>query len=129
MWLSQFPLREGQPWAWWLFLVTGVIGFGSFLTYLGYGYLDTWHGSATLVLLPVFILGLARSYGVLRDRTGPRSLLKPSANILWTAASGIGRACLLATASGMMLAALPSVFIRPPDTSITFIWHRPLPAR
>ena len=106
MWLSQFPLREGQPWAWWLFLVTGVIGFGSFLAYLGYGYLDTWHGSATLVLLSAFILGLARSYGNLRDRRGPRSLLKRSVDIHWSSAFGMGRACLLATASGMMLAGI-----------------------
>jgi len=104
MWLSHFPLREGQPWAWWLFVVTGVIGFGSFLAYLGYGYLDTWHGSATLVLLSAFILGLVRSHRNLRARTGPRSLLQPGVNLSWTSTPGIGRACLLATASGMILA-------------------------
>src|SRR5262249_6311927 len=48
LWLADFPLRRGEAWAWWLFLVTGVVGFGSFLAYLGYGYLDTWHGAATL---------------------------------------------------------------------------------
>ena len=46
MWLAEFPLRLGQAWAWWLFIVSGVSGFGSFLAYLGYGYLDTWHGVA-----------------------------------------------------------------------------------
>jgi hypothetical protein len=106
MWLSQFPLREGQAWAWWLFLLTGLIGFGSFLAYLGYGYLDTWHGSATLLLLPVFILGLIRSYTNLSDRSGPRSLLRPHATMPWVSPSGIGRVCLLATAAGMMLAGI-----------------------
>ena len=38
-------------------------GFVSFLAYLGYGYLDTWHGLATLVLLPCFVLGLVRARG------------------------------------------------------------------
>jgi hypothetical protein len=38
-----------------------VVGFLTFLAYLGYGYLDTWHGVATLFLLPVFGVGLLRS--------------------------------------------------------------------
>ena len=43
MWLAEFPLRRKESWAWWLFAVSGIFGFGSFLAYLGYGYLDTWH--------------------------------------------------------------------------------------
>src|SRR6266849_177147 len=27
LWLVRFPLAEGQAWAWWLFLVTGTVGF------------------------------------------------------------------------------------------------------
>src|ERR1051325_7338290 len=46
MWLAEFPLRNGESWAWWTFAATGITGFGSFLAYLGYGYLDTWHGLA-----------------------------------------------------------------------------------
>jgi hypothetical protein len=57
-WLSEFPLRKGQPWAWWAFAVSGATGFASFLTYLGYGYLDRWHALATILLLPVFLAGL-----------------------------------------------------------------------
>ena len=60
-WLAEFPLRERAPWAWWAFVVSGVAGFASFLTYLGYGYLDTWHGVATLFLLPVFLAGVWRA--------------------------------------------------------------------
>jgi hypothetical protein len=44
LWLVEFPLRQRQAWAWWLLLLSGAMGFGSFLLYLGYGYLDTWHG-------------------------------------------------------------------------------------
>src|SRR2546425_3340557 len=46
LWLAAGPLREGERWAWWAFAVSGCAGFISFLAYLGYGYLDTWHGDA-----------------------------------------------------------------------------------
>jgi hypothetical protein len=59
--LAEFPLRARESWAWWTFLISGICGFASFLTYLGYGYLDTWHGVATLFLLPVFTAGLWRA--------------------------------------------------------------------
>src|SRR5262245_20186127 len=43
-WLTDGPLRHGHAWAWWLLAVSGLVGFASFFAYLGYGYLDTWHG-------------------------------------------------------------------------------------
>jgi hypothetical protein len=61
LWLSAFPMRTRAAWAWWALLFSGTIGFLAFLTYLGQGYLDTWHGVATLFLLPVFVAGLWRS--------------------------------------------------------------------
>ncbi len=61
MWLAEFPLKNGKTWAWWLLLFSGITGFGSFLSYLGYGYLDKWHGIATLLLLPFYIFGMIRS--------------------------------------------------------------------
>src|SRR5688500_14701613 len=51
-WLAAFPLRGRAAWAWWAFVVSGAIGFASFLAYRGFGYLDVWHGVATLALLP-----------------------------------------------------------------------------
>ena len=62
MWLAEFPLRHRQAWAWWAYLFSSAAGFLSFLTYLGYSYLDTWHGVATLFLFPCYLLGLAQSY-------------------------------------------------------------------
>ena len=61
LWLTAFPMQAQKAWAWWALLFSGGIGFLAFLTYLGQGYLDTWHGVATLFLLPVFIVGLWRS--------------------------------------------------------------------
>jgi hypothetical protein len=101
LWLVTVPLRQGHPWAWWLLLVSGGVGFASFLAYLGYGYLDAWHGLATLGLLPCFALGLARSRTTLAGpAVGASTLLAPGVRAPWRSAQGIGRACLLAAASG-----------------------------
>lgn len=61
LWVAEFPMSRRAAWAWWALLFSGGIGFLAFLTYLGQGYLDTWHGVATLFLLPVFAAGLWRS--------------------------------------------------------------------
>jgi hypothetical protein len=102
LWLAEFPLRHGEAWAWWVFFVSSVLGFGSFLTYFGYGYLDTWHGVATLGLLPCFVVGLARSFFQLRGPAGPACLFLPALRVPWTTRLGLGRGCLLATAVGMV---------------------------
>jgi hypothetical protein len=70
-WLAAFPLLEGAAWAWWAFVASGTLGFASFLTYFGYGYLDVWHGTATLVLLPTFMLGLLYSRRLATARVTP----------------------------------------------------------
>ncbi len=61
LWLAAFPMRARSSWAWWALAASGTVGFLAFLTYLGQGYLDTWHGVATLFLLPVYLTGLWRS--------------------------------------------------------------------
>lgn len=118
LWLAEFPLKQGQPWAWWLFAVSGLLGFGSFLAYLGYGYLDTWHGMATLGLLPCFALGLARSVSLLPQRSNPWCLTRPAMHVPWASTFGIGRLCLLAVAAGLiaggaviMVIGMTSVFV------------------
>jgi len=100
LWLVQFPLREGAAWAWWTILLSGAVGFASFLAYVGYGYLDAWHAVGTLVLLPCFVLGLARSRSILSRPRGAGSLLSPSVRPPWLSAHGIGRACLLLASLG-----------------------------
>ncbi|HXY34506.1 MAG TPA: hypothetical protein VEI07_09785, partial [Planctomycetaceae bacterium] len=102
-WLTEFPLAAGEAWAWWTLAASGLVGFGSFLTYLGYGYLDTWHGTATLVLLPCFLGGLWLSRSLIRRPTGASfSLVRPRGLVTWRSSQGIGRACLLAAAVGMI---------------------------
>jgi hypothetical protein len=126
LWLAGFPMRDGEPWAWWTLAISGAIGFASFLGYMCYGYFDTWHGAATIVLLPAFVAGLvvtwrrlprgSRSIGVLR---------RPAVPVAFAEAHDWGRACLLATAGGLVAAGLTistigvtSVFV---DTDLSFI--------
>jgi hypothetical protein len=93
--LAEFPLRAGDAWAWWAFCVSGICGFASFLAYLSYGYLDSWHGIATLCLLTVFLAGLWR--------TRPTGI---HARDLWRASQylSVGRWGLVFLAAGMIAA-------------------------
>ena len=102
MWLAEFPLRNGESWAWWSFVISGVAGFASFLGYLGYGYLDTWHGTATLLLVPFFIGGIVKTRSLLKPSAGISSVLRSSTRTNWLSRAGLGRALLLSTAAGMM---------------------------
>jgi hypothetical protein len=102
MWMAEFPVRAGEAWAWWLFLLSGITGFGSFLAYLGYGYFDSWHGVATLLLLPCFVLGLCRTSSLLIKPKGFGSLLVPAVHKPWNSRYGLGRLCLLVVAAGMI---------------------------
>lgn len=107
LWLAEFPLRRGEEWAWWAFVASGTVGFASFLAYLGYGYLDVWHGAATVGLLPLFCVGLWRSRSLLEGKPaqgGWRSLRSPSSPVEWRTLTGFGRACLLLTGLGMAAA-------------------------
>jgi hypothetical protein len=73
LWLAAVPLRKGEAWAWWALAASGVAGFLSFLAYLGYGYLDTWHGAATLALLPLFASGMFLTRALRSGRVRPRA--------------------------------------------------------
>ncbi len=102
LWLAADPLQKGERWAWNAFAASGTAGFLSFLAYLGYGYLDTWHGTATLALLPCFVAGLIRSSRI--ATTSPQrsdALSKDVSSRLRT-----GRRLLLATSAGLMAAGL-----------------------
>jgi MFS family permease len=134
MWMAEFPLKQGQAWAWWVFIVSGAVGFGSFLAYLGYGYLDTWHGVGTLLLLPPFLVGLVRSYKSLKPPKDFKSLIQPGVKMRWLSSFGIGRLLLLATAAGMiaggftvMVVGMTTVFV-PQDLSFMVVERAQLQA-
>jgi hypothetical protein len=98
LWLVTFPLKGGERWAWWTLAASAGVGFLSFLSYLGYGYLDTWHGLGTLALLPLFVVGLA-----LTRRAAVRS---PRIPFSLATRAGQGRALLALCAFGIAAAGL-----------------------
>jgi hypothetical protein len=101
LWLSTVPLAAGAAWAWWTILVSGAVGFLSFLSYLGYGYLDRWHGVGSAFLAPLFAAGVIRSHALLRGRP------VGSAGLIFRAVDRrgrLGQAALVATGLGMLLA-------------------------
>jgi MFS family permease len=106
MWLAEFPLKNKEAWAWYLFLFSGIIGFGSFLTYLGYGYLDSWHGTATILLLPFYIAGLVRSFALVKKDASVKDIFIQKEKMSIRSGYGIGKLFLLFSSVGMLLAGL-----------------------
>jgi hypothetical protein len=106
LWLSEFPLGAGQAWAWWTLFVSGIVGFASFLAYLGYGYLDSWHGAATIALLPVFGLGLYRSLRILPAQHSIGTLFRSGSPSSWRNVGGLGRQLLLLVSLCLVLGGL-----------------------
>ena len=130
LWLVHFPLRRGEAWAWWALLLSGAAGFASFLAYLGYGYLDTWHGAATLALLPCFAYGMYCTWrGTLVSPKHLRTLLRPSHRPSLATRHDIGRTLILATAlvittAGLVILTVGTthVFV---DTDLAFLGVEP----
>lgn len=108
LWLAAVPVRAGESWAWWTLAISGAVGFASFLSYLGYGYLDWIHALVTVSLLAVFVTGMALSRRQLRaPRTASAALRGPldAAKGMWRrrahlTARDLGRAGLIGFALG-----------------------------
>jgi hypothetical protein len=102
LWLIAVPLRARERWAWNVLLASGAVGFASFLAYLGYGYLDSWHAVATIALLLPFGVGLWRT------RPGPSAPDGRRSRNAWrpplTSADGLGRGLLMLVGFGMLVA-------------------------
>ena len=107
LWLALVPLRRGESWAWWTLAISGTAGFLSFLAYLGYGYLDTWHGAATLALLPLFVAGLWQTRSLRRERV-PRPKLNLGRALLLLSTFGIAAAGLTIMTVGMTSVFVPT---------------------
>jgi hypothetical protein len=117
VWLAVFPLKRGAGWAWWTLVVAGGFGFASFLTYLSYGYLDSWHALGTVILLPVFLVGLVRSRRVITHETSLLSLREP-APLGRGSRYELGRLVLLAGAAGTMVGGLSIAFVGVSDVFV-----------
>ena len=118
IWLAIFPLKNRESWSWWVLLYSGLYGFGSFLTYLGYGYFDSWHGAGTLLLIPLFIAGLYYSYLNQVQKFQVKSFLIKNKPFNLKSKEGIGNLCIAFTAFGLfaggitiMIVGMTSVFV------------------
>jgi hypothetical protein len=107
LWLVAGPLGRSERWAWDVLCGSGVVGFVSFLAYLGYGYLDTWHGIATIILAPLFIAGLRLTHRRIEwIETGRFWFARPPWLTSWRDHHLLGRVILLLTAGGMIAGGL-----------------------
>jgi hypothetical protein len=107
LWLVAGPLERGERWGWDVLLASGVVGFVSFLAYLGYGYLDSWHGVATAVLAPLFVAGLTLTRRRIHWAKPNRSwLASPTWLSTWSDRHCLGRVLLLVVAGGMIVGGL-----------------------
>lgn len=116
-WLALVPLKRKESWAWWVLLFSGVYGFLSFLSYLGFGYFDLWHGIGTICILPFFILGLYYSYDK-KKQANIKSLQSTNKTFSLKNRLGKGHVLLLVNAvalflGGMviMIVGMTSVFV------------------
>jgi hypothetical protein len=111
LWLAEFPLKNREGWAWYLFVFSGIIGFGSFLTYLGFGYLDTWHGVATGLLLPFYITGVVKSHVLVKGDISIRKVFQLKERINLRSTFGIGKAFLFFSSTGILFAGLTIMIV------------------
>jgi hypothetical protein len=105
LWLVRFPLGDGARWAWLTIAGSAGVGFLSFLSYLGTGYLDSWHGVATLALLPLFCVGFWRSR-VIGFRSQERDWQRGVSRTAPIGRAVVGRWLLLLTGAGMVTAGI-----------------------
>lgn len=107
-WLALFPMKDGEGWAWWALVMTCLTGFGSFLCYLGYGYLDTWHGWATLLLLPVAVFGIWLTRRLVVNPLDLSSGWQPGQ---WSRRMLVGRAFWMGSVLGLIGAGAAIMFV------------------
>lgn len=109
IWIALFPLRQKEKWAWFVLLVSGLYGFGSFMTYIGYEYYDSWHGIGTLVLIPIFLLGLVYSFQ--KGGLNWREFLEHKSKFGFSSKSKLGYSLLLFTGLGLFLGGITIMIV------------------
>jgi hypothetical protein len=61
-WLTLGPLRRKEAWAWWALLFGNVATYGSFVTFVAYGYFNTWHAILVCIISVIGAAGLSLTY-------------------------------------------------------------------
>ncbi|MBG6131362.1 hypothetical protein IWQ47_002769 [Aquimarina sp. EL_43] len=117
LWLALVPLQKKEPWAWWVLFISGIYGFASFFSYLGYNYFDSWHALGTIAITPLFILGLYHSYQK-ESKYQFNSLFKKQKRFHLSSRLGRGNCLMLLSALALflggviiMIVGMTSVFV------------------
>lgn len=142
-WLTAGPLRRHEAWAWWTLLLAGAATYGSFLTFLAYGYLEPWHAVFVCLVSAIGIAGLMLTRPYLGDdhpnlveafrasaARAQLSSLEGSARLMIAAlALGIVAAGLsiLAIASSVVFVPQDNAFIGLSSSDISAVSERLLP--
>jgi hypothetical protein len=111
IWLIAFPLASMQRWAWATITFTGLVGFASFLSHLPTGYLDSWHGLGTLLLIPVFFIGVVRTGSEVRrvpNRPDPPVRVRWGRRLVVATGAGLAASGLIIMIIGMTVTFVPS---------------------
>jgi dihydroorotate dehydrogenase len=118
-WLTVGHLGRHEPWAWWTLLSSGLVVFGSFLSFLAYDYLDTWHGALTLAISIVWLAGLVLARPHLRGVGGFRAAFRePGARAWLWSPGGRGRIMIGMFAAGLSLAGVSILAIAGSDVFV-----------
>lgn len=102
LWMIAVPLGRGEDWSWWLIVTTGTIGFSTIATYLGYGYLDSWHGWGTVALVPFAVAGAATARRRLVPEGTIRALWRYQATHRLGGTAGTGWTLVVIIAVGLV---------------------------
>jgi dihydroorotate dehydrogenase len=118
-WLTIGPVRRREPWAWWTMLLAGIAIYGSFLTFLAYGYLDAWHAVFVCVVSVVGVIGLVLSRPSLGRNIGPIAAFRSPAAHAWLwSPGGRGRSMIGMFAFGLSIAGASILVIASTDVFV-----------
>lgn len=118
-WLTMGPLRREEPWAWWTLLLAGITTYGSFLTFLAYGYFEPWHGAFVCIVSALGIAGLILT----RPRPEKQNSLigafrNPTARAWLWSPDGRGGLMIVLLALGVAISGVSILFIA---SSVVFV--------
>ncbi len=118
-WLAAGPWRRREPWAWWTLCLGGIAFFGSSLSFLAYGYLDTWHIALAAGLAVCWFVGLGLARPDFTRGGGPVAAFRapPARAWLWSP-GGRGRLMVAMLASGLIAAGLSILAIAGSDVFV-----------
>lgn len=118
-WLTVGPLRRRESWAWWTLVWAGIAFFGSFLSFLAYDYLDTWHAGLMLILSVCWFAGLALIRPDFKRSAGQGAAFRAPAARAWLwSPGGRGRLMVAMFAAGLITAGLSIVAIAGSDVFV-----------